>query len=329
MIITQTPLRISFAGGGSDLAEFYVYEEGKVISTAIDKYIFVIVTERFDNKIYVNGSIKEIVNEVKEIKHELVRECLLKTGIKKGIEVTILADIPSSGSGLGSSSSLTVGLLNAFYLFIGQQVPASRIAEEACEIEIEKLKKPIGKQDQYIAAYGGFRKFAFKTDGTVDVFSINTDERILREFASNILLFFTNITRKSSTILKEQQTNTNRKYDILLKMTKQVDQIKLCLEYGNLDKIGLIMREGWELKKQLASKISNRVINDMYKRAINAGALGGKISGAGGGGFLTLYVPKKYQNSVREALSDLRELPFLLERDGSKAIFNYKRYFSK
>lgn len=330
MIISQTPLRISFVGGGTDLKEFWTVEDGKVLSTAIDKYVYVIIKERFDDLIYINYSKKEIVEKFSDIKHELVRESMKKTGICSGVEVTTLADIPSKGSGLGSSSSITVGLLNVFYAYVGKQVTAEQLAQEACEIEIDILGKPIGKQDQYIAAYGGLREITFHPDGTVDVESVNNYSGNRRVFGSNILLFFTNITRKSSTILTEQKKETHNKLDILRQMRDQVPQVREVLEIGvPFDGVGHILHDTWMLKQQLAGKITNDLIDDMYEHARNAGALGGKISGAGGGGFLMLYVPREKQNSVREALKYYREFPFMLEPDGSKIIFNVRRDYWK
>lgn len=330
MIISQTPLRISFVGGGTDLEDFWKFEDGKVLSTAIDKYIYVIVKERFDDLIYINYSRKEIVEDVSQIKHDLVREAMRMTGVEKGVEITTLADIPSEGSGLGSSGSVTVGLLNALYAYKGEQVTAERLAREACQIEIDILGKPIGKQDQYIAAYGGLKEFIFHPDSSVTVKNVNISNGDRRVFGSNILLFFTNMTRKSSFILKDQKKNTRKNFDILRRMRDQVEEFKAVLENSsNFDRAGHILHEAWLLKQKLDNKISNETINDMYMKAINAGALGGKISGAGGGGFLMLYVPRENQNSVREALKDYRELPFMLEPDGSKIIFNIKRNYWK
>lgn len=197
MIISQTPLRISLAGGGTDLSNYYKKHDGFVVSTAIDKYIYVVVKERFDDLIYVDYSKKEIVSSVKEIQHDLVREAALKTGLRNGFEVMMLADIPSEGSGLGSSSSLTVGLLHAFYQFRGILVTSEQLAKEACEIEIKILKRPIGKQDQYIAAYGGLKAFRFCKDDSVEVNDVNMDSEPKRKLGSNLLLFFTNVTRNN------------------------------------------------------------------------------------------------------------------------------------
>lgn len=326
MIITQTPLRISFAGGGTDLRNFYQNEDGRVLSAAIDKFIFVIVNERFDEKIYVNYSKKEIVDEIDEIQHELVREAMRKTGIRNGVEITMLADIPSEGSGLGSSSSLTVGLLNAFYMYRGEQVTAEQLAREACEIEIELCDKPIGKQDQYIAAYGGVREITFRKDGSVGVEKVELGPAEFRRLGSGLLLFYTNLTRKSSEILTEQKKNTGEKLDALKKLKAFVPQIRNAIEQRAWHVIGEILHESWQIKQSLASKISNETIDDLYHLARSAGALGGKVAGAGGGGFLLLYVARDKQDAVRTALNSSRELPFLLEQDGSKVIFNQRRY---
>jgi D-glycero-alpha-D-manno-heptose-7-phosphate kinase len=326
MIISQTPLRISFAGGGTDLPSFYHQEEGWVISSAIDKYVFVIIKERFDDKIYINYSKKEIVDCVSEIEHDLVRETMRKTKVEKGIEITTLADIPSTGSGLGSSSSVTVGLLNALYTYQGELVTAERLAREACEIEINILGKPIGKQDQYIAAYGGIRFFRFKPNEEVIVERINLENSFKRKFGANLLLFFTGKTRSSDKILSEQKDNTISKFEILRSMKHHAVAIREAIEARQFDEVGRVLAESWTHKKQLASQISNGDIDRMYERAINAGALGGKISGAGGGGFLMLYCPRENQNKIREALKEFREFPFFLEKYGSKIIFNMGRY---
>jgi len=325
MVITQTPLRISLLGGGTDFKDFYMREGGAVLSLAIDKYVYVIAKERFDDKIYLNYSRKEIVDSVSQVRHELIRESLEKTGIKKGIEVTTLADVPSEGSGLGSSSSITVGLLNAFYSYQGEQVTAEHLAREACEIEIDILGKPIGVQDQYIAAYGGICFFEFKKDGIkVEKLAIPSD--LKRRLVSNLLIFFTNKTRKSETILSEQKRNIDSHLQELRKIRDLAYEAKEALLNGDIDKIGYLLHENWLAKKKLATNITNDEIDLMYERAMDAGSLGGKISGAGGGGFLLVYCPRERQNAVREALSDYRELPFLLSKDGSKVIFNINNY---
>lgn len=329
MVISETPLRISFVGGGTDLKSFYHMEDGMVLSTTIDKYIYVIVKERFDDKIFINYSIKEIVNDVSEIKHELVREAMRKTGVLSGVEITTLADIPSEGSGLGSSSSVTVGLLNALYNFAGKLVTAERLAQEASEIEIEICKKPIGKQDQYIAAYGGLNKITFHPDETVSISRLPLSNGDLRRLCSNILLFYTNKTRKSDDILKRQKEDTGNKREVLGKMRDAVRILEDALIDKKFDKLGELLHENWLLKKSLVDTISNNDIDEMYERALNAGAVGGKIAGAGGGGFLLLYVPTREQDSVRTAMNDYKEFPFMLDPIGTRIIFNFRRYSSK
>jgi D-glycero-alpha-D-manno-heptose-7-phosphate kinase len=325
MIITQTPLRISFFGGGTDLREFYGREPGWVLSSAIDKYIFVVIKERFDDKIRVGYTRTEMVDHVDELEHELVRECLRRTGITKRVEISTMADIPSEGSGLGSSSTVTVGLLNAMYTYLGTPKDQAWLAREACEIEIDVLKKPIGKQDQYIAAFGGQRFIRFCPDEEVGVESITIDPNVARRFNQNIMLFYTNVARKAESVLSEQRQNTGDRMHLLQEMKAMAVVARQQLCEGRLDDFGRLLHDAWLLKKQLASRISTGVIDEIYDSAINAGALGGKITGAGGGGFLLLYCPRERQDAVRAALSHLPDLPFHLERDGTKVIFNYRR----
>ena len=326
MLITQTPLRISLAGGGTDLEAFWRREPGAVVSLAIDKFVYVVVKQRFDSDIYVNYSRKEIVSEVDEIRHDLVREAMKLTGIHHGVEITTLADVPSQGSGLGSSSSLTAGLLNALYAFKGIQVPADRLAREACEIEINKVGKPIGKQDQYIAAFGGVRYFQFNPDGSVDVERLPVYNEKYRRLGSNLLLFYTGKTRSADKILSRQREQTAEKIEYLREIKKHALMVKEAIMAGEFDTIGEILHQTWQIKKQLADGITHPEFDAMYEAARKAGALGGKISGAGGGGFLLLYCPRAKQEDVRRALHGYRELPFMIEPDGSKVIFNYRRY---
>jgi D-glycero-alpha-D-manno-heptose-7-phosphate kinase len=329
MIISQTPLRVSFVGGGTDMKSFYHMEDGMVLSSAIDKYVYVIVKERFDEKIYINYSIKEIVADVSKIKHQLVREAMKKVGIERGVEITTLADVPSEGSGLGSSSSITVGLLNALYNYAGIQVTLERIAREACEIEIDICKKPIGKQDQYIAAYGGLNKITFHSDESVSVSRLPIFNTNLLILGSRLLLFYTNKTRKADVILEKQKKDTEDKREVLRNMKNFVPELGEYLKKNKFNKLGKLLHENWLLKKSLVGSISNPEIDDMYNKALNAGALGGKICGAGGGGFLLMYVPKDKQDKVRSALSNYRELPFMLDSFGSRIIFNIRSYSTK
>ena len=326
MLITQTPLRISLAGGGTDLPDYYKHHGGYVVSTAIDKYIYVIINSRYDDKIYIDYSKKEIVDHVDDIQHDLVREAAKLTGMKNGFEVAMMADIPSEGSGLGSSSSLTVGLLNAFYHYQGKQVERELLARQACEIEIVILGRPIGKQDQYIAAYGGLCGFEFQQEGDVDVEPLALNHHQKRQLGSNLLLFFTDIVRKSSSILDEQKEKISDREEAhhgIKELARRAYQELLSENYTAL---GDILHQNWELKKELASGVTTSEIDQMYEQAMEAGATGGKISGAGGGGFLLCYCPRSEQERVREALGGYREMPFMLEPLGSRVIFHQERY---
>ncbi len=325
MIIVQTPLRVSFFGGGTDFPSFFNEEGGCVLSCAIDKYIFVTIKKRFDHLLRIGYTKQEMVERVADIQHELIREALRRTGIERGIEITTMGDIPSAGSGLGSSSTVTVGALHAMYTYLGELVLAEQLAREACEIEIDILNKPIGIQDQYIAAYGGLRYFEFAADRQVRSERVGLAPGLLMRLNESLLLFFTGITRKADTILGEQQRNIQERRAVLRRLKQMALEGRRALEQGQLDAIGELLHEGWTLKKQLASQISNSEIDDLYAAARRAGALGGKIAGAGGGGFLLLYCPPEKRAAVRVALTHLKELPFQIEQDGSKVIFNYRR----
>jgi len=318
-------------GGGSDLKAFYEQTDGMVVSSAIDKFVYVIVKERFDDKIYINYSRKECVDHVDEIQHDLVREAMKITGVEKGIEITTLADIPSEGSGLGSSSSVTVGLLHAFYAYQGILVTAEQLAREACQIEIDTVGKPIGKQDQYAAAFGGVNQFIFHEDETVKRVPVNLVNNSLRKCSSSLLLYYTGMTRSADVILSEQKKNfsVQDKYEAMCEMVSFVEPFKEALEQCDIQTCGQLLEQNWHLKQKMATGISNDKIQAMYETAKNAGALGGKIAGAGGGGFLLLLVPRERQNAVFEAMADYREMPFMLERSGSKVIFDDRHYSSK
>lgn len=325
MIITQTPLRISLAGGGTDFADYYKSHGGAVISSAIDKYIYVVIKERFDNNIRVGYTRTEMVEQVDDIEHELVRECMRLTGIRAGVEIATMADIPSEGSGLGSSSTVTVGLLHAMYAYQGELVTPDRLAEEACQIEIDVLGKPIGKQDQYIASFGNLRIIEFQQNGEVAVRKIDLPDAQRRRFGESLMLFYTGITRSADVILTEQKANIVDRVATLGMIKGQVAEIESSVINQNFNKIGRIMHTGWGLKKQMAERITTGHIDELYEAALDAGAIGGKIAGAGGGGFLLLYCTPDRQHAVRGALSELKELPFNLERDGTKVIFNARR----
>lgn len=329
MIITQTPLRISLAGGGTDFPDYFRRQGTAFVSTAIDKYVFVIVKERFDDLIVLNYSDREIVERVDQIGHDLIREAMRITGIERGVEITTLADIPSEGCGLGSSSSITVGLLNAFYAFNGELVTAERLAREAVRIEVEILGRPIGIQDQYIAAYGNLRRFTVAEDGTVDGARIAMSEGDKRRLGEQLMLWYLNSTRNSASILESQKENIGNRLAQLDALRGLVPGVEASLVAGRVNDVGRALHEGWRIKRELADTISNDGIDRLYETAREAGALGGKVVGAGGGGFLLLCCPRECQARLREVFAGYRELPFGLERDGSKVIFNALRYSTK
>jgi D-glycero-alpha-D-manno-heptose-7-phosphate kinase len=325
MIISQTPLRVSFAGGGTDLPRYYRCHEGMVVSSAIDKFVYVIVSRRFDELIYVNYTKKEIVERPERIQHELVREALLRTGVLTGVEITMLADVPSEGSGLGSSSSLTVGLLHALHAYQGELVSAEQLAQEACRIEIDLCGKPIGKQDQYIAAYGGICEFRFQTDDHVAVRRATKCPRLFHTLSSYLMLFYTGRTRSANTILRDQNERTEENLGALHRLKLLAARTWDALAEQRFSEVAEILDQGWRIKRGLAGGISDPDIEDLYQLALDAGASGGKVVGAGGGGFLLLYCDSRCQRAVRDALRGNRELPIALEPDGSKIIFQQRR----
>ena len=325
MIITQTPLRIGLLGGGTDLPNYYRENGGRVLNCAIDKYVYVIVKQRFDKDIYVNYSRKEIVSRVDDLEHELVREAMRITGVAAGVEITTLADIPSAGSGLGSSSAVTVGLLHALFAYHGRQVEAAKLAELACEIEIERCGKPIGKQDQYIAALGGIRDIRFGPGDSVVAEELGISAADRRALQQQILLFYTGITRRADSILAEQNANleaTRSQHELLRDLAGfAADRLRL----GDVDAIGPAIRESWEIKRKLATGVSNEAIDAAVARALDAGASGVKVTGAGGGGFLLVICSMERQRAVRAALRDMQELPIKLDRLGSRVVLNVVR----
>ena len=325
MIITQTPLRIGLLGGGTDLPGYYTQHGGRVLNCAIDKYIYVIVKERFDDDIYVNYSKKEIVSRVADLEHELVREAMLMTGVSQGVEITTLADIPSAGSGLGSSSAVTVGLLHALYAYTGRQLPGAELAEQACTIEIERCGKPIGKQDQYIAALGGIRDLRFGPGDGVTAEDLCLPARQRLALQQQIMLFYTGVTRSANTILAEQSANIGAALTNLDSLRDLAAFGAEQLRAGQVDSLGAAIRESWEAKRKLASGVSNEKVDQLVGCALDAGAAGVKLTGAGGGGFLLVICPMERQPAVRAALAHLRELPVKLDRLGSRVVLNVTR----
>jgi D-glycero-alpha-D-manno-heptose-7-phosphate kinase len=324
VIITRTPLRISFFGGGTDLPSYYRHEAGEVVSTAVNKYIYITVnrlTSYFNHRILVKYSQSELVDSVDEIRHPIIREAMKMTGVVDRVEITSMADIPA-GTGLGSSSSYAVALLHALHTFKGKYVSAGRLAREACEIEIERLGDPIGKQDQYIAAYGGMCHIRFNPDESVFVDPVICSYETKKALEGNLLMFYTGLTRRAGEILEVQKATTGQKMDVLNRMKGLCTEALAVLREGkSLGRFGEILDESWQYKRSLVETISNGAIDDYYKAALRAGALGGKLLGAGGGGFLLFYAEKQNHTRIREALKDLQELPFLFEPQGSKVIY--------
>ena len=321
MIVSRTPLRVSFAGGGTDLQDYYKTGYGAVVSASIKKYMYVTINKRFDDDIRIGYSKTEIVDSVDSIEHGIVREALKKTGVRSGVEVTTIADIPSRGTGLGSSSALAVGLLNALYAFKGYRASPKKLAEEACEIEIDVLKEPIGKQDQYIAAYGGIQHIRFNADESVVLDPVICPAKTKRELENHIMLFYTGKTRPARDIMSKQRNNSTANKDTLDRMRDQADQLLHDLASLQVSKLGNTLKDAWELKKTLSEVITDSDIDKLYAKALSAGAIGGKIAGAGGGGFLVLFVPPENHWSVRNALVGQREIEFKLEPQGSKIIY--------
>ena len=319
-VISRTPLRISFVGGGSDLPSFYKKSKyGCVISTTIDKYIYLILHQRHDKLIRASYSKTEIVDDVNRLNHELIRESLLKFNMKDSIEVVSISDVTGQGTGLGSSSSYTIGLLNALSSLSGEKYSKYNLAELACEIEIDKCGKPIGKQDQYVTSFGGFNQIEFYED-IVQIKPIQIPQENLTTLENRLLLFDMNISRKSSDILREQDNLYN---DNNISMTEEM--VKLTKPFknaliNNIDDIGYIMNESWEIKKQLTSKITNPKIEKIYKRAMSCGADGAKVCGAGGGGFLLVCVKEEDKEHLRSVMKEYKELKFGFDYEGTSIV---------
>ncbi|MBU1289750.1 GHMP kinase [Patescibacteria group bacterium] len=320
MIISKTPLRISFVGGGTDLEAFYKHHYGMVVNAAINKYIYICVHRHFDgNKFLLKYSKIEEGYDVNKIKNNLIREAMKLTKVS-GVEIVSMSDMPVTGTGLGSSSSFIVGVLNALYAYKGEYKSPEELARDACKIEIDILNNPIGKQDQYIAAYGGLRSFTFHKNGQVKMKEIVLNKNQKKELDSNLLLFYTDKTRKANSILSKQKDKTEEKIKSLLKMRNLAKTMKECMDNCQLDKFGELLRQNWIEKRQLVDGITDSKIDYYYQKAIDNGAVGGKLCGAGGGGFLLFYCEKNKQNRLRKALSDLEETPFSFELNGSKII---------
>jgi D-glycero-alpha-D-manno-heptose-7-phosphate kinase len=321
MIISQTPYRVSFAGGGTDLPAYYRREFGAVLSVTIDQHIYVTLHRRFESTIRVSYSRTEVARTIDDVQHELVREAMRMVEIDEPLEITTIGDVPS-GTGMGSSSSLTVGLLTALYGYQHRIVSPKLLAERACRIEIDILKKPIGRQDQYAAAFGGLNYFRFNRDDTVDVEPVPCRAETLAELEQRALLLYTGQTRDANLILEQQSNIAEDQFGVFRAMCDLADEMRHTLAgEGDLDRFASLLHEGWELKRSLGCGISNDQINEWYTVARRAGAVGGKLLGAGGGGFVLLIAPAWRHRAIREALGRPRELPFKISRCGSRNIF--------
>ncbi|MCR5487767.1 MAG: GHMP kinase [Lachnospiraceae bacterium] len=326
MIISKTPLRASLFGGGSDFEAYFRTSEvgyGSVLSAALDMHVYITVNRKFDDMIRVVYNGNELVESVDQVKHNIIREALRLTGIEKGIEVIYMADIPLSGAGVGlaSSSALAVGVLHALHAYKGEYVTPERLAREACEIEIGRLGQRIGIQDQFAVAHGGFNRYRFLNDGSVSVTPAVISSQTRTALYSRLMLFFTGNTRDSRKILGEQSDTIEAKRKSLDELVRTVDRVYERLAEGDVDCVGQELDRTWQIKKKFAGGVSNEEIDRMYETARQAGAEGGKILGAGGGGFLLVYVPEEKQDKVRSAMSSYREVPFVVDSEGSRIIF--------
>ncbi|MCH1524323.1 MAG: hypothetical protein L7S41_04190 [Candidatus Thalassarchaeaceae archaeon] len=325
MIISRTPVRVSFCGGGTDVDWFSQASEngGMVTSLALDKYIHVTVNKRFDNRIRLSYSRLEIVDDFEELEHELVRESMRMTGVTSGVEITTIADIPSRGTGLGSSSSVTVGLLNALHCFAGRSVSASQLASEACQIEIDILEQPIGRQDQYAASYGGINSIKFCNNGDVLVEPIDISDNIKSRISEEFTLIFTGKSRSASSILSNSVSEGKFAIDNLKRIRNQADEAKDYLNSGQLSELGSLLNEAWNMKRGISESVSDSFLDEIYERIISTGATGAKLLGAGGGGFFLVHGDFETRQKLRlEFSSDFRMIPLNIDNMGSSIIHN-------
>ena len=323
MIVSKTPFRMSLVGGGSDLPAFYREEPGAVLSTSIDKYMYICVNKKFDGRIRISYSRTEDVAHRQYVEHPLVREALDLVGIDGGIEISSMADIPSKGSGLGSSSTYTVGLLNALYAYRNKFTSKENLARQACEIEINRCGEPIGKQDQYAAAYGGLNLIRFHPDDSVSVDPVICKPSLLQELEDSTLVFFTGRTRSASALLANQSAEMQRsdRRALMSRMVKIAFEMKEQLESNTLEHVGNLLDENWCLKTQMTSGITDPKIDAWYAAGLANGALGGKLLGAGNGGFIMFYAPKERHAQISTALSDLEPVKLGFDRNGAQIVF--------
>ena len=322
MIISRTPLRVSFCGGGTDIDGFSMSEPsgGRVVSTAINKYVYVTMNRRFDDRIRISYSSMEDVDSVSRIQHGLVREAMRLTGIESGVEITTIADIPGRGTGLGSSSSVTVGLLNAMHSFQGREPSKEQLAEEACRIEIEIMGAPIGRQDQYAASFGGINSISFG-EGGVAVEPIEIENDLLSRVSRNFTLVFTGMTRSASKVLSEESEDELDKSNRMRVIREHADKAAIMFQNGDLDSIGDLLNETWNAKRGISSLITNQSIDELHGRVMSSGAKGAKLLGAGNGGFLLVYGGDGLRNTLQSELGPgFRMFPLDIDFSGSVII---------
>jgi D-glycero-alpha-D-manno-heptose-7-phosphate kinase len=320
MIVSKTPFRMSFVGGGSDLPAFYREETGAVLSTSIDKYMYIAVNKKFDERLRISYSRTEEVDTAQEVAHPLVRHALDVAGIDGGIEISSMADIPSRGTGLGSSSAYTVGLLNALFAYRNEYASKERLARLACDIEIGRCGDPIGKQDQYAAAYGGLNLIRFHPDESVSVDPVICEPAVLTALAASILVLYTGRARNASAILAERVDNIVAHRPLMKRMVQLAFDLKKELESGRLDSVGSILDENWCLKRQMGG-VSDGSIDEWYATGMANGARGGKLLGAGYGGFLMFFAPPEMHVRICRALPDLKPIKFGFDRTGAQIVF--------
>lgn len=324
MIVSRTPLRMSFVGGGSDLPSYYRQKGGAVLSTSVDKYIYVTVNKKFDNNIRLSYSITENESSAQQIKHPIVRNTLNLLGIEGGIEITSISDIPSHGSGLGSSSSYTVALLNALYAYQGKSISKEELGRLSSHIEIDLCGDNIGKQDQYAASFGGLNLIEFNKDDSVVVSPVICKPETILRMEESILVFYTGRTRSASSLLNDLSENMKRprKRALMSDMVTMAYDMRDLLENDDVDLVGELLDKNWQLKRQLTLGISDAQIDDLYNKGILAGATGGKLLGAGNGGFIMFFAPKEKHFNIMKAMKDLKCVPFSFESGGSKIVFS-------
>jgi len=324
MIVSKTPLRISFVGGGSDLPSYYRQNGGAVLSTSVDKYMYVTVNTKFDNKIRLSYSITENENSIQQIKHPIIRNTLELLDIQGGVEITSISDIPSQGSGLGSSSSYTVALLHALYAYKGESISKEELGRLSSHIEIDLCGDRIGKQDQYAAAFGGLNLIEFNEDETVLVHPVTCKPSTINKMEESIIVFYTGRTRSAAALLSEQSNNMNQasKRGLMSKMVSLVYDMKNSLENDDIESLGELLNENWQLKRKITTGVSDLQIDDWYNKGISAGAKGGKLLGAGSGGFIMFFAPKEKHANITTAMKGLQKVPFSFDNDGSQIVFS-------